>query len=123
MTIFISSQELTDIEGAITHVGFLEHGRLSFQESMSELSDRMREVRVTLNDPAVSPASAPAEWLDVRANGNVLAFVDTRFSQDRLNGAIASVLRGVRNVDVQPIALRSIFTTLARAGQDRETGT
>lgn len=123
MTIFISSQELTDIEGSITHVGFLEHGRLSFQESMSELSDRMREVRVTLNDPAVSPASAPAEWLDVRANGNVLAFVDTRFSQERLNGTIASMLRGVRNVDVQPIALRSIFTTLARAGQDRETGT
>jgi ABC-2 type transport system ATP-binding protein len=123
MTIFLSSQELTDIEGAVTHVGFLEHGRLLFQESMSELSARMREVRVTLSDAAVSPASAPAEWFDVRANGNVLAFVDTRFSQDRLNGTIASLLRGVRNVDVQPIALRSIFTTLARAGQDRETGT
>jgi ABC-2 type transport system ATP-binding protein len=123
MTIFISSQELTDIEGTITHVGFVESGRLLFQESMSELTARIREVRVTLKDEAVSPALPPAEWVNVRASGNVLAFVDTRFSQEKLNGAIASVLRGVRNVDVQPIPLRSIFTTLARASQDRETGT
>jgi ABC-2 type transport system ATP-binding protein len=123
MTIFISSQELTDIEGTVTHVGFLEQGRLLFQESMSELSARMREVRITLNDPAVSPQPAPPEWLDVRATGNVLVFVDTRFSQDRLNAAIASLLRGVRNIDVQPIALRSIFTTLARTSQARESGT
>ena len=123
MTIFISSQELTDIEGTVTHVGFLEQGRLLFQESMSELSARMREVRITLSDPAVSPQTAPAEWLDVRANGNVLVFVDTRFTQDRLNAAIASLLRGVRNIDVQPMALRSIFTTLARTSHARESGT
>jgi ABC-2 type transport system ATP-binding protein len=123
MTIFISSQELTDIEGTVTHVGFLEQGRLLFQESMSELSARMREVRITLSDPAVSPQTAPAEWLDVRANGNVLVFIDTRFSQDRLNAAIASLLRGVRNIDVQPMALRSIFTTLARTSHARESGT
>ena len=123
MTIFISSQELTDIEGTVTHVGFLEQGRLLFQESMSELSARMREVRITLSDLAVSPQPAPPEWLDVRATGNVLVFVDTRFSQDRLNAAIASLLRGVRNIDVQPIALRSIFTTLARTSAARESGT
>jgi ABC-2 type transport system ATP-binding protein len=123
MTILISSQELNDIEGAVTHVGFLEHGRLLFQESMSSLSARVREVRITLANEAVRPDSPPAEWLNVSTSGNVLAFVDTQFSREKLHGAIASRLSGVRNVDVQPLALRSIFTALARASQKSEVGT
>ena len=121
MTIFISSQELTDIEGTATHLGFLENGRLLFQEPMSELSARVREVRITLAGEAVRPPSAPADWINVSTSGNVLSFVDVQFSQDRLTGLIASLLRGVRNVDVQPIALRSIFTALARSSQNRKS--
>ena len=123
MTIFISSQELTDIEGTVTHLGFLENGRLLFQEPMSELSARVREVRITLADEAVRPPAAPADWINVSTSGNVLSFVDVHFSQDRLSGMIASLLRGVRNVDVQPIALRSIFIALTRSNQNREYGT
>lgn len=123
MTIFISSQELTDIEGTVTHLGFLEDGRLLFQEPMSELSARVREVRITLADEAVRPPAAPADWINVSTSGNVLSFVDVRFSQDRLSGMIASLLRGVRNVDVQPIALRSMFIALARSNQSRESRT
>ena len=123
MTIFISSQELTDIEGTVTHLGFLENGRLLFQEPMSELSARVREVRITLAGEAVRPPSAPADWINVSTSGNVLSFVDVHFSQDRLRGMIASLLQGVRNVDVQPIALRSIFIALTRSNQNRESGT
>ena len=123
MTIFISSQELTDIEGTVTHLGFLENGRLLFQEPMSELSARVREVRITLAEEAVRPPTAPADWINVSTSGNVLSFVDVHFSQDRLSGMIASLLRGVRNVDVQPIALRSIFIALTRSNQNRESGT
>ena len=123
MTIFISSQELTDIEGTVTHLGFLENGRLLFQEPMSELSARVREVRVTLADEAVRPPTAPVDWINVSTSGNVLSFVDVRFSQNRLSGLITALLRGVRNVEVQPIALRSIFIALARSSQNRESGT
>jgi ABC-2 type transport system ATP-binding protein len=123
MTIFISSQELTDIEGTVTHLGFLENGRLLFQEPMSELSARVREVRITLADKAVRPPTAPADWINVSTSGNVLSFVDVHFSKDRLSGMIASLLRDVRNVHVQPIALRSIFIALTRSNQNRESGT
>jgi hypothetical protein len=47
--------------------------------------------------------------------GNVLSFVDCRFTQAHLAEGIAARLKGVKNIDVQPIALREIFTTLARA--------
>jgi ABC-2 type transport system ATP-binding protein len=50
--------------------------------------------------------------------GNVLAFVDTRFSEQALGERIGSVVAGVRRIDARPMALRSIFTTLARAARD-----
>ena len=40
MTVLISSHELADIESAVTHVGYIEQGRLLFQEGMDELKVR-----------------------------------------------------------------------------------
>jgi len=48
MTILISSHELGEIDGVATHVAFLDEGRLLFEESMSDLVARFREVHVTL---------------------------------------------------------------------------
>ncbi len=115
MTILVSSHELTEIEGIATHVGFMDQGALLFQEPMTELTRRLREVHVTLDREAAKPSPVPNEWLHVRTMGRVLSFVDTRFSEEHLHGQIGSTLRGVRHVDVRPIALRTIFTTLARA--------
>jgi ABC-2 type transport system ATP-binding protein len=118
MTVFISSHELAEIEGVATHIGFLDQGRLVFQESMSDLTGRVREVRVTLERPATIPGQVPQEWLQICATGNVLGFVDIQFSEETLHARIASSFRGVRSIDVQPIALRSIFTALSRAAQN-----
>jgi len=85
---------------------------------MSELTDRFREIHVTLEREAHAPDQVPKNWLHVRAMGNVLAFVDTRFKEEKLGERIGSVLSGVRRVDAQPMGLRSIFTTLARATRD-----
>jgi ABC-2 type transport system ATP-binding protein len=119
MTVLISSHELTEIEGAVTHVGFLDRGKLLFEESMEALSERVREVRVILEQDAAVPARVPEEWLEVTAAGNVVSFVDTRFRDENLSARIAGLFSGIRQVDVQPVALRSIFTTLARAERDR----
>jgi ABC-2 type transport system ATP-binding protein len=116
MTVLMSSHELNEIEGVATHVGFLDQGKLLFEEPMSELTDRFREVHVTLDRPAAAPVRAPKEWLNLRTMGNVVMFVDSRFSEDRLD---FGVLNGsVRNVDAQPMSLRSIFTALAAATRD-----
>jgi len=121
MTILISSQELGEIDGLATHVGFLEEGNLLFQESMSDLTARFREVYVTLENGQFEPGEfpeLPKHWLHVRSEGNVLRFVDSQFSQEALGERIRSVVKGVRIVDTQPMALRSIFTTLARDARD-----
>jgi ABC-2 type transport system ATP-binding protein len=114
MTILISSHELSEIEGVTTHVGFIDQGRLLFQESMTELSDRFRQVRVTLDFPGALPVPPPDGWLQPMMAGNVVSFVDSRFTESRLAASIAARFKGVKNIEVQPLALRSIFTTLAR---------
>src|SRR5208282_3521216 len=55
MTILISSHELSEIDGVATHIAFLDQGRMLFEESMSELTGRFREVRVMLDGVASVP--------------------------------------------------------------------
>ena len=114
-TLLISSHELAEIEGVATHIGFIDRGRLLFQESMEDLSARVREVHVVLDGDAAAPAAAPPEWLDLKAAGSVVSFVDTRFDEAGLRAQVAAVLGPVRRVDVRPLELRSIFTTIARS--------
>ena len=118
MTVLISSHELGEIDGVATHVAFLDEGRLLFEESMSDLTARFRQVQVVMEREARPPGKVPAHWLDVRATGNVLMFVDTRFSDDGLGERVDSLVSGVRHIEARPMALRSIFTTLARAARD-----
>jgi ABC-2 type transport system ATP-binding protein len=115
MTILVSSHELAEIEHLTTHVAFLDRGKLLFQEALSDLRTRLRQVRVTLDAEARAPVTTPKEWLDVRAAGNVLSFVDTRFSEQDLAARVAAVVGSARQIETQPVALRAIYTALARA--------
>ena len=79
MTILISSHELGEIDGVATHVAFLDEGKLLFQESMSDLTGRFREVHVDLDGEAALPKPRPQEWMQVRAAATCSPFVDTQF--------------------------------------------
>ena len=118
VTILISSHELGEIDGVATHVAFLDEGKLLFEESMSGVIARFREVRVTLEREASVPRRIPEDWLQVRTLGNVLTFVETRFSEESLGDRVRSLLAGVRSIDTEPMGLRSIFITLARTSRD-----
>jgi ABC-2 type transport system ATP-binding protein len=119
MTIFLSSHELDEIEGSVTYIGYLERGQLLFQASMEALAARVREVRVTLQGPARIPDRVPENWLDLGISGSVLRFIDVKYSPDGLKTALDSLIPAIHEVEVQPVALRSIFTALARSGQRR----
>ncbi|HEY2781294.1 MAG TPA: ABC transporter ATP-binding protein [Steroidobacteraceae bacterium] len=123
MTVFLSSHELDEIEASTTHVGFLEHGRLLFQESKADLAARVREIRITFLDAAQLPSTAPATWLNLAVSGSVLSFVDVGYSPEALQASVSSAFTGIREIEVQPVALRSIFTALARSSQSREAST
>jgi ABC-2 type transport system ATP-binding protein len=117
MTVLISTHELADIDGVATDVAFLDDGTLLFQESMSDLTGRLRRVEVLLDQEASVPPGTPPSWLEVRAVGNVLSFVETRFSEQELGARVAAIVPSVRRIDVESMPLRSIFTALARNAQ------
>jgi ABC-2 type transport system ATP-binding protein len=114
-TMLISSHELAEIEGVATHIGFIDRGQLLFQESMDALVARVREIHVVVGGDASAPATAPPEWLDVKASGSVVSFVDTRFDEAGLRAKVAAVLGPIDRIETRPLELRAIFTTIARA--------
>jgi ABC-2 type transport system ATP-binding protein len=117
LTLVISSHELAEIEHVCTHIGFMDNGRMLFEEPMSELCARVREIRVTLEREATVPERAPREWLQLEAFGNVLRFIDTRCPEAGPGERIRSVLGPVKDIDVQPMTLRAAFNALARAAR------
>jgi ABC-2 type transport system ATP-binding protein len=119
-TVLISSQELSEIESFATDIGFLEEGRLLFQESLEALQARLKSVRIILDREARAPAACPASWLDIRCGGNGLSFVETRYGESELNARIAALFTGVQQVEIEPVPLRSMFVSLARAARGKE---
>jgi len=122
MTILMSSHELGEAEAFGTDVAFIDEGRLLFQESMELLTARMQEIKVTLDRPASVRLPAPADWVDVRESGNVLTFVHTQFVENDLQAQLQTRIDGVQRIEVSPMPLRTIFTSLSRATRKQQEG-
>lgn len=121
-TIVISSHELAEIEEVTTHVAFVDRGRVMFQEGLNDLTARIRRVTVMLAEDVPMAVRMPDEWLDVRRSGAVVSFVETQYSVRDLAQKVAAIFGAVHHVETEPGALRTIYTSLARAARDeRET--
>jgi ABC-2 type transport system ATP-binding protein len=114
-TIFISSHDLAEIESFSSHVGYLEQGRLQFSEEMTSLIARFREVEVTLDRAPVLPSNWPPSWLRPETSAAVVRFVESQFDEARTMADIRRVFGEPRGVSMNPMPLRSIFVTLAKA--------
>ncbi len=119
-TILISSHDLAEIESFASHVGYLEQGQLRFSEELTSLAERFREVELTFDAPPPLPSPAPAHWMHVSNSGAVVRFIESRFHAQRTAEEIRSVFGEVRNVEVAPMSLRSIFLAFAKAAQEPE---
>jgi len=119
-TILVSSHELSEIEEVTTHVAFVDRGQVTFQEGLNDLTSRVRRVTLMLAENVPTPAGLRGEWLDVRRSGTVVSFVDTQYSAVDLPAKVAAVFGPVHRIDTEPIALRTIYTSLARAARDQQ---
>jgi ABC-2 type transport system ATP-binding protein len=116
-TIFLSSHDLGDIESFASHVGFLEQGRLLFSEEMSVLSDRFREVTITLDHPLQLPEKIPATWLLPEASEFVIRFVDSNYQGEATARELAAMFPAARNISQTSMSLRAIFLAIAKSGR------
>jgi len=116
-TVFISSHDLGEVETFASHVGYLESGRLRFAEEMVALSARFREVEITFDNPPPLPAPWPQAWLEPASTAAVLRFVDARFDPDSTPSEIRRAFPSARAVSINPMPLRAIFVSLAKAAR------
>ena len=116
-TIFISSHDLTEIESFASHIGYLEQGRLQFSEELESLSARFREMVLTFAETPRMPAPWPANWLQPQVSGAVIKLVETQWEAERTPAEIRRIFPEVRDIAANPMPLRSIFVTLAKAAR------
>ncbi len=116
-TILISSHDLSEVESFASHIGYLDRGRLQFSEEMTTLVQRFREIEITLANSPQSPMSWPAAWLNIEQCAAVVRFVDTQFDQERTIAEVHRLFGSTHRISVNPMPLRAIFVTLAKAGR------
>jgi ABC-2 type transport system ATP-binding protein len=118
LSILIASHDLSEIETFASHIGYLERGCLQFSEEMTSLTERFREVEIT-----VTPASRerifdwPPSWLNAEESDSLVRFVETRFERERTMGDIGRLFQNVKHVAFRAMPLRSIFVTLAKTSR------
>ena len=116
-TILISSHDLAEVESFASHIGYLDHGRLQFSEEMKSLAERFREIEVTPANPLPLPISLPGAWLNAEQSAAVVRFVDSQFDQERTIADVHRLFGETRQISLNPMPLRAIFVTLAKAGR------
>jgi ABC-2 type transport system ATP-binding protein len=116
-TILLSSHDLAEIESFASHVGFLEQGRLLFSEEMRILSDRFREITITLRTAATMPKSIPPGWLQLEAGDSAIRFVDSNFRGEASARELREMFPSASDVSIVPLPLRSIFLAIAKSGR------
>ncbi|HEX4228300.1 MAG TPA: ABC transporter ATP-binding protein [Bryobacteraceae bacterium] len=117
-SILISSHDLAEIESFASHIGYLDRGRLQFSEEMASLTERFREVEVTVDrDPRVPTSAWPASWLNTEQSGSLIRFIETQFQRERTMAEVRRLFQDAKQVAVKAMPLRSIFVTLAKASR------
>ncbi len=113
-TVFVSSHDIDEVERLADWVGILNKGHLELSEPVSSLLGRFRQVDVAVDPAATLPANLPSSWLLPAAEGRVVRFVESQFDEADFGAKVRAVVPNARDINAQPMSLRSIFVALAR---------
>jgi len=113
-TVFISSNDVDEVEPLADQVGFINNGRLRLAEPVSALLGRFRQIEVTLDSDDPLPASLPPAWLLPEAGSRLLRFVDSAWNEPETDRQIRRLFPTSRQVSSTPMSLKAIFVALAR---------
>ncbi len=121
-TVFLVTHEMHLVERLADRVGFLDRGRMLFADHLEEMLTRYRRVELKLRSPP-DVDGLPESWLDVRARGDRLSFVDSQAQTDdreRVLETYGSCLPSIETLDRVSMGLEEIFLTLHRQSTVRQ---
>jgi ABC-2 type transport system ATP-binding protein len=116
-TIFLSSHDLAEIESFASHVGYLENGKVLFSDEMTVLSDRFRDVTITLRSTATLPEKMPSTWLLPECADCVVHFIDSEHRGDASDVELAAIFPEASDIAIEPMPLRAIFLAMAKTSR------
>jgi ABC-2 type transport system ATP-binding protein len=116
-TVLVCSHDLAEIESFASHVAYLNEGRLEFVEEMGALTERFREIEITLESPAPLPRDLPATWLNPEQSGVAVRFTDARYDAARANEEVRRRFGAVREIESRQMSFRAIFLALAKSAK------
>jgi ABC-2 type transport system ATP-binding protein len=119
-TIFISSHDLAEIETFASHVAYLEEGKVRFEEELTSLANRFREVELTFDSPPILPQEPPNSWLQLCTAAAVVRFTHCNFDRERTPAEVRATFGEPRNMTFSPMSLRSIFLAMAKSGRNSD---
>ena len=88
-----------------------------FSDEMATLSERFREMTVTLAAPAPLPPNLPARMAAAGDGGLRRALRRQRLPAQRHDREIAAAFPAARNVEAEPMPLRAIFLAIAKSAR------
>lgn len=113
-TVLVSSHDIEEVERLADHVAVLDGGRLRLSQTTETLQAQFRRVEVT-NAPAT--LAADPQWLDWERSGALTRFIETNYAGEATERRWRERFGAEATVAAQPMTLREIFLTLARAGR------
>jgi ABC-2 type transport system ATP-binding protein len=120
-TIFLSAEDVADVESFATHIGYLQAGRLRLSEDLDTLRARCREIVLTFpevgRDAVVPPLPDdwPAAWIAPERGPSTLRFIETRFDAERTPAEARRRFPEIDGLRATPMPLSGIFAALANA--------
>jgi ABC-2 type transport system ATP-binding protein len=108
-TVFITGQDIADMERICDHVGFLVKGRLILESTLDDLKAAVKRIRV--EHPADAPPQIPAGALQVEQTARETLFTTRHFSPALLD----SLATPGRRVEALDLTLEDIFIALAQS--------
>jgi ABC-2 type transport system ATP-binding protein len=112
-TVFVSSQDIGEVERLADWVGFLNEGRLVMTGSVSQLQSRFRQVEVVTRNDANQPLPLEGAWLNSERAGRTIRFVDSEYAQVASEGKVRALFPDA-HISFFPMSLREIFLALMR---------
>jgi ABC-2 type transport system ATP-binding protein len=118
-TLLISSHDIEEVGMLVDWVGYLDRGRLVFQEPVESLLGRFRRVEASLENAAAPPVGhppllPPTHWLQFRRQAHGVTFVDSLHAPETILPNLAALGFKVTNWQAHPMTLREIFVALSR---------
>ena len=113
-SVFMSSQDVEEVERLCDWVGIMKPGRLLVSEPLDDLLRRFRRIEISAPPGPALDTGWGSDVIQATLSGGGLTLIHQRFDGDATRGKLRAQVPGVTAFEDFPMTLREIYLALAR---------